>query len=212
MKKAILFLLILLPFTIHGQIKKGTFVTGGLVSGSIKNYELEKVYNFQIQPLLGYFILNNLLIGVDPVYEFNMIKDKPINSQSGKERTNSFGFAPKIGYYFNIKSINPYLQFEVASGWSKGVSQSYYYYQLREYDYTSNYNKISPIVGVLYRINSNIGLDIQLKYSWVKEHHEIEYGELNSANVITYKSNKSWEVLGVHFGLMIMFPKSEKNL
>lgn len=208
MRKIILSVLLFMPLTIYGQIMKGTIITGGLIGGSINDDELKSTYNFQIQPSFGCFILNNLLIGIDPVYEVNMQKGKAVDRENPKDITNSFGIAPKIGYYFNIKPINPYIQFEITSGWSNSIFYGYYNDKLIEYHHKSNYYKMSPIAGVLYRINSNIGLDVQIKYSRVKEYNELQYSEYNSINID--KSDERRNILGIQFGFVIMFPKSEK--
>lgn len=190
-KYLILILILLISAVIsEAQIPRGTIVTGGSFSFEYKNEIVDdtkyKDLRFNIQPVLGYFLFNNFLLELDPEYGYHLFK-YPID-YGGVEYLNdkehSFGFSPKITYYFCKNNIHPFIQMGSFIYWVRGKSESYYTSVITS-NYSSNNIYIQPAAGLLYSINNSIAIDLTLKYNW----HNRKYkdGRFDSKGTVKYR-------------------------
>ncbi len=163
----------------NAQIKKGTFITGGSLSLDYGNtsYSISedkfKVFKIDIVPVLGYFLLNNLSIELDPEYSFSQTKTPFVYQDIDylKDKYQTFGLSPKITYYLGKKSFLPYFQF--GSSFIKMVgTQESFNAQLITNHSSENTLALRPAVGFLYRLNDFIGLDMNIVYNLLNIHYK----------------------------------------
>ena len=106
MKNAFLTLLFLFAITLsaHSQISKGTWLLGGDLSfgsnsstNSVVNTPTTQSNYFNLTPRVGWFISNNLVIGLSPSYSSG--SQKTTGNNAGTTTTSGFAIAPFVRYY-----------------------------------------------------------------------------------------------------------------
>ncbi|MDY3338596.1 outer membrane beta-barrel protein [Riemerella anatipestifer] len=119
MKKLFLVGALALFGAMNAQTEKGSWVVEGKtnlgfnsVSTKVKydgkSYDAGKVSTFNISPSVGYFVMDNLALGL----EFNFLSSKEGNSSSS-----TLSFLPNATYYFSTGSqFRPYLGVGVGYG------------------------------------------------------------------------------------------------
>ncbi|MDY3548608.1 outer membrane beta-barrel protein [Riemerella anatipestifer] len=160
MKKLFLVGAVALFGAMNAQTEKGSWVVEGKtnlgfnnVSTKVKydgkSYDDGKVSTFNISPSVGYFVMDNLALGL----ELNFLSAK-----SGDETNSTFSLLPNATYYFSTGSqFRPYL------GAGVGYAST-----------TSKYNNLSSTVdglawgvkgGGVYMLNKTAGINIGLGYN-----------------------------------------------
>ncbi|NVO10707.1 MAG: outer membrane beta-barrel protein [Bacteroidales bacterium] len=110
------FILMLFVFSVYGQTTQGTFLLGGdsKLDFSAMNSKWKtdngsgssgSSMSFQLSPKIGFFIIDNLAIGVKLPIGISYQEDKNHNKFS----STSLGISPFIKYYFGTSNIKPYL-------------------------------------------------------------------------------------------------------
>lgn len=142
--------------TTNAQITKGNWMVGG--SGSFTNYkstfqsgitEITQTGSaLTISPNLGYFIVDNLVLGSIVSFSFS-------NPSGDNNNSHGYGVSPFIRYYFrkSDKMINPFLQ--TGYSFSKGKSDS------------GGSNKSTGYTikgGSAIFLNSSVALELSLNY------------------------------------------------
>ena len=173
---ALLFLF--LCSTTFAQTQKGNFVLSGktdlnflfsnITTGtdSVKTGET-KNNQFGFSAGVGYFVANNLALGISGTYSYSYSKIGASNYQPSNTEniTKLFTILPQIQYYFPAGGkLKP---FAVA-----GVG--YMWLQERDSRVTENYNKVYSLsgvaftggVGVSYFISKSVAFDLGLQYSY----------------------------------------------
>ncbi|HOF20414.1 MAG TPA: hypothetical protein PLO24_04110 [Bacteroidales bacterium] len=132
------------------QFEKGSFITGvsstfgvgsfgtdlmsiGTTSQKIKYNEEEvkgtlkggKYFNLSLLPRAGYFVIDNLSVGLDLILGYNSWK-YPEEGKNGVEKTTSTSVAagPFVRYYYPLEKLYPFVQANVAFGIDK--TKGYY--------------------------------------------------------------------------------------
>lgn len=149
----------------NAQITKGNWMVGG--SGSFTNYkstfqsgnsEITQTGSaLNISPNLGYFILDNVVLGSIVSFNFS-------NPSGDNNNSQGYGLSPFIRYYFrkSDKMINPFLQ--TGYGFSKGKSDS------------GGSNKSSGYSikgGSAIFLNSSVALELSLNYDSSKFNSDV---------------------------------------
>jgi len=181
--------------------EKGRFLIGGEsnLNFSSMTYELEyegeseelgKVTTLSFSPHVGYFIIDNLAIGV--TFPFSYAKEKDEDKSEYIEKT--VQFAPFIKFYMGKGIVKPYLR------GSLGIGKSYSSYNDPVNDEsdkntakTTSYN-LGAGVGIF--INKTISIDLGLNYSHTKLHPENDDSY--------YSVNINQITKGVNFGVGII--------
>ncbi|SMC59766.1 outer membrane beta-barrel protein [Pedobacter nyackensis] len=112
MKNILIFAVLLCIFSLQAkaQTEKGTIILGGNVSFSTHKYKIgqnEQKMNYSYASLRsGYFVNNNLAIGLGLIYNHTISKSNANvldgNKIQSKQTRQSYGLAPFARYYFNI--------------------------------------------------------------------------------------------------------------
>ena len=174
MKKLIVMAVIALSAvtTLNAQTEKGKWVFGSdagvsFASSTAKPEGLEyidsetknTVSTFEVNPNVGYFIIENLSIGLD--LSFTSTKNKFENSEGDFDQTtNSIGILPNATYFFKKENLAPYLGAGVgllATSSGDGDSQK-----------TSGL-AIAGTAGLAYFLNTSVSINFGATYLYSKQ-------------------------------------------
>jgi outer membrane protein len=188
-----IFLLIILTFSgaITAQTEKGALMISGHTSlgftSNVVKYEAygentdgPKTTSFNISPSVGYFIIDNLAIGVDFDYKTVTTKQQVLvnsNDQPGPSQTkintttieSTLAIIPNATYFFSKGKARPYISAGIGFANIKqegNRSRSFADYDL--YDYYNNNNNgivIGADVGLAYFLSKAISLDVGAGYA-----------------------------------------------
>lgn len=135
MKNKLVFaaLLCIFSFKVNAQTEKGKMMLGGYIA--INNFKFEgqniqKTNYFSSSLRTGYFIKDNLAIGLGLLYNHITNTQSDLNNPSplSKQINNSYGLSPFVRYYFNINEkfkIFNELAISGSTGKSKNDNESY---------------------------------------------------------------------------------------
>lgn len=115
----------------------------------------------------GFFIENNLAIGVSGAYSYIYSKIGASNYQASNTQniTQSFTILPQLQYYFPVEGkLKPFA----------AIGVGYMWLQERDSRVTDNYNKVYNLsgpaftggLGVSYFISTSVAFDLGLQYSF----------------------------------------------
>jgi len=171
MKKIILLLIVLMPgITIFGQTTKGNFVLSGGIGLQFIGSNVKEVYDgttedeytinsFSILPSFGYFVMDNLAIGLS-----GNISSSTTKYEGGdKEKTNSTLILPTALYYFPMDGkLRPLVQIGV--GYTSFTNK---YIPKTGDDEKSSYGGLAVNFGggISYFLAENISLNFGLSYT-----------------------------------------------
>ena len=202
MKKLLLVGALALFGAMHAQTEKGSWVVSGktgLAFNSVntkytvqgKDFDGPKVNNFNITPSVGYFVMDDLAIGLD--LGFTSTKTTFKNETVGvnyEEKTSLFTLLPNATYYFATGSnFRPYLGAGV--GYGSLTSTDFY----NEKATTKGGLAWGAKGGFVYLLNSTVGLDLGVGYNDFTTKDTVEGTEI--------KSNASG--IGVNAGISVFF-------
>lgn len=137
--------------------------TDSIQTGKSKSNE------YDITAGAGYFIINNLSVGVSGTYSYNYSKIEYSNyiNTSTQNITESLTIVPQIQYYFPAEGkLKP----------SAGIGAGYVWLQQRDSRVTDNNNKVYSLsgpsfyggLGLSYFITKSISFDLGFQYSYIK--------------------------------------------
>jgi outer membrane protein len=171
MKKLVLLLAILMPsITIFGQTSKGNLVISGgtglqFVSSSVKSVYDGKtgdeytVTSFSLIPSFGYFVMDNLALGLSSTFSSSTQKDEDGN----KYTSSSVLFVPTALYYFTLdEKIKPLAQ--IGIGYST-MTNKYIPKTGSDEKNTGSGLAINFGGGISYFVSKNISFNFGLSYT-----------------------------------------------
>lgn len=160
------YLFILCFLNANSQLTKGNWLLGGngsLYSGkntftsTVNSIEVEAI-NISINPSIGYFLSDKLVLGIRPGFTKNKAELIPIGTGANTNE-NRLNFGPFARYYF----LNTDKQFNLLADIS---------YQYGLYWFTptkGNRHTFSASAGTVVFFNSSIGLEFLIGYHSEKE-------------------------------------------
>jgi len=139
MKKNLLFLIVMCLFTfpvLNAQLNKGSIMTGvtstfgtnlmweGLSTSTnifgigVTTYKYDgeadyRAISFNLQPRIGYFIIDNLAVGLD--LAFSSFNEKDLSDED-TWKVNMIAAGPFARYYYPLEKIYPFVEVNVAFG------------------------------------------------------------------------------------------------
>lgn len=151
---------LLINFVSNAQIEQGNWMMGG--SGSFGNYKIrngDDSFNstqIGINPNIGYFIIDKLAFGTAAQVNFSIYTD-------GSPTYKSYTISPFVRYYFfeNEKKINIFSEVN--------------YEILRISNNVQKQDKFKVKAGVVFFLNSSVGIEVALNYSKQKSNLDYEY-------------------------------------
>jgi opacity protein-like surface antigen len=151
------------------QTTKGSLLLGGQTSlnldfsktkwkSDLGSGDDSKSTSFEFSPELGYFVIDNMAIGVSLPINYSTMTD----SDDDKMTRSSFVFAPFLKYYFGDSMMKPFLngsigfgkgsmKYDLGSGFSDSYSMTMFAYQ------------VGAGLGVF--LNEKVSLDLGLRWS-----------------------------------------------
>lgn len=160
----IFFILMGISTSVLAQTEKGSILIGGSsslnftsLSGKVEsgNYSGDgsKISSLELSPGAGYFIFNNLAVGVQ--FSLSSASEKEIGDKYTESTTMLFPFAR---LYFGKSNIKPFVQAAYGPGWQK--------WQYNDNDKErENLTGYELTGGLAFFLNRNISFDISLGYA-----------------------------------------------
>lgn len=156
--------------TSFGQTTKGNFVLSGGIGLQFISSNVKEVYDgttsdeytmnsFSILPSFGYFVIDNLAIGLSG----NISSSTTKYEDGDKEKTNSTLIMPTALYYFPVAGkLRPLLQIGVGY-----TSMTYKYIPKTGDDQKSSFGGLALNFGggIAYFVAENISLNLGLSYT-----------------------------------------------
>ncbi len=173
-KVLILFMTFAIFTSVHAQTDAGKFLLGGStnLNLSASNSKVKydggsedgpKYLNLSFTPAFGYFIINNLAVGM----ELNVSYDRE-KFEDEIESYTSFSAAPFARYYIGAGKIKPFGQALIGFG----LGKSKYEYEGISEDETFNFLFFGGGLGAAFFLNDLVSMDVSLVYTSDKSKYE----------------------------------------
>ena len=187
MRKLLLTIAIaVIGITVNAQTEKGNWVVGGSTTVSfgstkstIEDTDIElKISEIQIIPSLGYFVIDNLAVGIDLTFSYTKFEDD-FGALFGESESEESSLAAVLGgtYYFqtNDDKLKPYV----------GIGGGLVYNSIGEEDADKdNGFALSGKAGLAYFLNDSIAIDFIVNYRYISlKNKEIEDLKTKSSNI-----------------------------
>lgn len=157
-KKVLLksFLSLITIFNLNGQIQKKTLMVGGEIDLPLtKKYEDEN--QFKIAPTFGYFVVDNLVVGVET--------ETIINTWLDARRYN-IGIGPLVRYYVGTNKLQPFGHMSYIGLMS--------FFNTSDNNYFSSHLKSG--VGVHYLLIPSVSIEALIAYDYFNTNEELAKG------------------------------------
>jgi outer membrane protein len=179
MKKTILVAIALFAFGFaNAQTEEGTWTIGGSTSlgfssssSKLKSgvggdsFDGPKVTNFNIKPSVGYFVVENLQLGLALGYDTKKVTSKSIfDSRTSKATQNQFSLIPQATYYFGKSNVKPFLNAGVGYGSLSGSDEATTSDGFITEEYSSSGLAWGINGGVSYFVGKSVSFDLSLGY------------------------------------------------
>lgn len=164
-------LVICYAVSITAQTEKGNILLGGSSNLSLLNTKskwkddnddgkIGNTFDFEFTPRAGYFIMDNLAIGLEFPISYSKYKDD--NDNVDKETT--YAIAPFARYYLGANKIKPFFQAEIGFG---GYKQQRDPANFPASEETYGLFLFQFNGGASFFINEKVALDLSLGYSYL---------------------------------------------
>lgn len=179
-----------LTFASQAQTEKGKFIVGGGLgfdTESIKDTD-DKSTSFNIMPSAGYFVSDNIAVGLGLGYQWNKVEDGTDEATTGV-----FTVAPFGRWYSANGPVRFFGQLSVPMGWGN----------LKENDdkigNVSSYGvELAP--GIVYFPTSKIGLEFKVRGLYYNSSNvEPTGGTKTTVNTFGLNANSLAPTVGVQF-------------
>lgn len=174
------------------QTYKGKFIIGGdcslnftslksITKSDGEEYDNGKTSQLNFSPSVGYFINENLVVGVTLPLSFEWQKDFSYD----KESIISLALAPKVRHYFSSGNIKPFVEASIGIGkaFNHFEGQSWNIYS-NDIDETIKMNLFLYDVGggVAVFLNQYVALDFRLGYGYMSAKYTEDYNSENNTD------------------------------
>ncbi|RLD89890.1 MAG: hypothetical protein DRJ29_16230 [Bacteroidetes bacterium] len=131
-------------FDLHGQIQKKSLMVGGEMDIPFQN-QIREEKTFYLNSKVGYFIVDNLAIGIIIESELFIEYD---------HRTFSLGAGPMIRYYVGQNKVKPFGSFSYVASIVTGN-----FFNPNEF-----LSHLQPGIGICYQLRPTIGIEALIGY------------------------------------------------
>lgn len=121
--------------------------------------ETTKFNCFNLMPKAGYFVIDNLAVGIDLQLAMYSMKET-YDSYTYNDHGTVFSAGPFLRYYFPVSKIMPYLE----AGGSFGSAKTTYEYENEEEESKMSMNSFSAGAGISAPLGDKVALDLMLGY------------------------------------------------
>ncbi len=191
MKKLALIVLLAFFGTANAQTEKGNWIVSGATSLGFNNNKItnksgdvsvdgQKTTTFNIKPAIGYFVIDNLAVGLDLGYEVKKY-DEFINiDEKIKVTTNTFSVLPSATYYFKTDSkAFPYVG--AGAGYALNSSKT-----ANIAPYKTNFFQWKAKAGLAYFITPSIAIDLGFSYDQLST--KFDESQMTRENKVIFKN------------------------
>lgn len=186
---------------VNAQMSKGNWVVSGSTTVSFSNASSKfkydgnstdgpKISTFMVAPSVGYFVTDNIAVGMD--LTFISVSDKDVDGD--KTTSNTTSIMPMGTYYFKgDTNLVPYAGVGVgyASFSNKFTSSNF------DYKTTSDGLSWKAKGGIVYLLTPSIGLDFGLSYQGFSAKQDVDTG------IGTVSVTENVNTLGVFAGISV---------
>lgn len=176
------------------------------------DYESKSKYaSFWLQPQIGYFIKDNLMIGANLVMGYSRTKHTNSFEDYAKQNYWSLGLGPIMKYYFgkNIKR-KPFAGFETSFEMAGGKEREY---ESSEEDVSQTKGSnimVQPFAGYAWFLGKHWTADVRMEYMYRKHTEKYTYwhyvgGALETDHPKHYKVERKFTTVGLSFGISYTF-------
>jgi len=204
-------LLFLSSTVVFGQLEKGKiFIQGSSSIGfSSEKYtyisggtstESSKSTSFGFRPKVGYFVIDNLPVGL--LIDLNTYKNKAIDSDN-QNTSNDFLIGPFARYYFLPQDeLKPMAEIYAGFGGSKDKSK------YSSYSYESKYGifKLGLGVGASYFFTDHVAFDFLIGYNTSRYKLKSETTAARSASSEDEDQTDKYAGIGINIGVVVTIP------
>jgi outer membrane protein len=171
--KSIFIALIIFSFTsTYAQETKGKILIGGSSAFGISStsnkaktdndsWDLSKQFDFSFVPMVGFFVINGLAIGLDAEVKYNSFKETSKYSSHYTDKTTTLVAGPFIRYYIGKGKVKPYAHISAGGGQYKEVNEQNMG-GTTTYKYSVFAIKAGGGIGIF--LNDHVALDLGLQY------------------------------------------------
>lgn len=135
------------------------FSTVKFKSDEGESSESVKFNNFNLNPKIGYFAADNLLLGIDMGLGFSSLIYEEEDYES-KDKGTFMSVGPFVRYYLPMEKITPFAEASVAFGTMKSKWES----EFGDDESKSGVTSFHGGVGFLAKLGSNAGFEMSLGY------------------------------------------------
>lgn len=169
MKKLTLIALLAFFGTANAQTEKGNWIVSGATSLGFNSNKItnksgdvsvdgQKTTTFNVKPAIGYFVIDNLSVGIDLGYEVKKYDEYLGFEQKTKVTASTFSVLPSATYYFKTDSkAFPYVG--AGAGYALNNSKT-----TITAPYKTNFFQWKAKAGLAYFITPSIAVDLGLSY------------------------------------------------
>ena len=164
------------------QTEKGSILVGansklGFNMQSQKDSDFKSSV-FNLSPMAGYYIIDDLAVGAALEFDMESSKDKDGMGNDVKDKMTTFVFAPFVRYDlpFGTETIKPFVMGEFGFGSSNYDGDSY------PSKVTLSTTVYSLEAGATFFLNKNVGIDLGLGYGSVKMKNKDTDTDITSSN------------------------------
>jgi hypothetical protein len=206
MKKVFSLLIVFVSLQSYGQIKKGQVMFDGSIYGNYYNQNNDddsnllktNRYSFSFRPQFGYFIIDNLSLGITPHFGVTKSKTESRYTPNDDSKSNNFGLGIGIDKYFGAGQVLPFIGATI--GLTKSKREHYVYYMdPGDTDWTQEKMNESQLFthltfkgGVAYFVNDKVSINLLLDYDF-----RIIYEKVNSGETGKIKSHDIYLGTGI---------------
>ncbi|BAV10383.1 Outer membrane protein beta-barrel domain-containing protein [Filimonas lacunae] len=165
MKKVLLFASILFAgVAANAQINKGQWLAGGTLGFSSSKAGDNKTTNINLNPNAGYFVINNLAVGLEADYGYSKYKTK-VAGADFSTKTTSIGAAPFVRYYVlpTAQKTNVFVHGAYAFGSTKSDDAS-----------SVSFNAFKFAAGPAFFLTPSVALEASVYYQSQKAKYDAE--------------------------------------
>ncbi len=204
-------LLFVLSSTVLAQVDKGNFYFQGtgylrLISEKTTEFtggntsESSKSTYFGLKPKVGYFVIDNLPVGIKLDASFSK---STYGSADSKYSSNDFVFGPFARYYFlGQDKLKPFAEVYMGIGTSKSINT----YGGSDYERKDNIIEFGLGAGASYFVTDHIAFDFMLSYN--RDKYTIKSNEMPGVKSVSAeeKSGVIYSGVRAELGIIVVLP------
>ncbi|BFP41015.1 hypothetical protein FGF1_18600 [Flavobacteriaceae bacterium GF1] len=160
-------------------------------------------FNFNLSPRLGYFVTNDLVVGLELTYSFLRFENPGLQGFGGSEtKSNQYSGGPFIRYYFKGEKIRPIIEGGLSFGRTNDTIEGGNPVDGGDLEFSSNLFSFGGGAGLAVSLGNHVSFDALLVYL----NSQVKPADNNDNNLRSIVSSFS-----LRLGFSIYLGKSTKQ-